>query len=196
MSIPGNDLLSEIENAQDFQAVAPKLGQYLRRYVVGAIQKLGSNAAVSPVSKIAAPAPPESISVTTSGELMQIVVNHSAPIQKGIQYISHIATNPQLSGAIILDHGSSRCPPHISLPTKDGSGNTHSYYIATVAQYPGSDPSAPTFYGGVNPVAVQMGGTTQMNIQAGTGSGTAANGGEPLVGLGKAQVRLAQGAGN
>jgi len=63
-----------------------------------------------------------------------------------------------------------------------------------VAQYPGSQPSKPTYYGGASPVAVTMGGTTQMDIQPGTGSGTAVNGGQALVGLGKSQVRLAQGA--
>jgi hypothetical protein len=184
VSIAGNDLLSQIEDEN------PKLGQYLRNYVVPAIQTTAQNAAVDPVSSLPAPAPPESVNVTTSGELMQVTINHSAPITKGVQYITHIATNPQFTNAIILDHGSSRNPPHINLPTKDSAGNTHSYYIGTVVQYPGSPPSAPTYYGGAQPKAVTMGGTTQMDIQPGTGSGTAANGGQTFVGLGKSQVRL------
>ena len=121
---------------------------------------------------------------------MQVVVNHTSPIQKGVQYITHIATNPQFNGAIVVDHGSSRTPPHINLPTKDSSGNPHSYYIATIAQYPGSSPSAPTYYGGAQPKPVTMSGTTQMNITPGTGSGTASNGGQTFVGLGKAPVRI------
>lgn len=125
---------------------------------------------------------------------MQVVVNHTAPLQKGVQYVTHIATNPQFTNAIVVDHGSSRCPPHINLPTKDASGNVHQYYVATVAQYPGSPPSAPVFFGGQTPVAVTMGGATQMDIQPGTGSGTAVNGAQALVGLGKSQVRLSQGA--
>lgn len=188
MSLPGNDLLSQIEQEN------PKLGVYLRRYVLPSIQTTASNAAVAPSGNIPAPPAPQAIKVTTSGELMQVTIDHSAPIRKGIHYITHIATNPQFTNAQIFDHGASRCPPHINLPTKDASGNTHNYYVATVAQYPGSLPSEPTYHGGANPTAVTMGGTTQMDIQPGTGSGTASNGGQALVGLGKSQVRLKQGA--
>lgn len=184
MSIAGNDLLSQIENEM------PKLGQYLRRYVAPAIQNTASAAAVSPHGDIQAPSSPESISVTTAGELAQVVVNHTAPIQKGVQYLTHIATNPQFTGAIIVDHGSSRTPPHINLPTKDSTGADHSYYFATIAQYPGSPPSAPTYFGGASPQPVTMSGTTHMDVQPGTGSGTARNGGQVFVGLGKSQVRL------
>lgn len=189
MAIAGNDLLSQIENE------SPKLGQYLRRYVLPAIQTTAKNAAVDPHGNIQAPEPPESVNVTTSGELMQVVVNHTAPIQKGVQYITHIATNPQMTNAIVVDHGSSRTPPHINLPTfappvDGGDPVAHNYYVATVAQYPGSQPSNPTYFGGSSPTPITMGGTTQMTIQPGTGSGTAANGGQVLVGLGKSNVRL------
>ncbi len=184
MSLGGKDLLAQIEHEN------PRLGSYLRNYLIPAIQTTAKNAAVSPTSKISAPDPPNAVNVKVSGEMMQLVVNHDAPVQKGVRYISHIATNPQFSGAIIVDHGASRAPQHITLPTKDSSGVNHNYYVATVAQYPGSNPSKPVFYGGETPVAVTMGGTTQMDIQPGTGSGTASNGGETLVGLGKAQVRL------
>jgi hypothetical protein len=184
MSIGGNDLLREVEG------MWPRLGVYLRSYLKPAIETTAQNAAVDTESNIAAPAPPESIAVTTSGEYMQVVVNHTAPIQKGVQYITHIATNPQFLNPVIHDHGSSRCPPPFQLPTKDSGGNTHNYYVGTVVQYPGSPPSKPTYFGGVTPAPVTMAGTTQMDIQPGTGSGTASNGGQPFVGLGKSQVRL------
>lgn len=178
----GNELLTEIE------ATWPKLGAYLRNYINPSIDTLAQNAAVSPKGNLQAPAPPESINVKVSGEYAQVVVNHSAPIQKGIQYITHFATNPQLSGAIIHDHGCSRCPPHVFLPTKDASGNTHQWYAATVAQYPGSPPSV-TYYGGSTPQPFTMTGATEADILPGTGSGTASNGGQALVGLGKVQIR-------
>lgn len=184
MAIAGNDLLSMIENE------SPRLGQYLRRYVLPSIQTTAQNSAVSPQGNIQAPTAPESISVTTAGELAQVVVNHTAPIQKGIQYLTHVATNLQFTGAIVIDHGSSRTPPHINLPTKDAAGNTHNYYFATIAQYAGSPPSAPTYFGGASPTPVTMGGTTEMDVMPGTGSGTASNGGQTFVGLGKSQVRL------
>lgn len=184
MSIPGRDLLAEIKNEN------PKLGAYLENYVIPAIQTTAKNAAVSPVSRIAAPAPPESVDVSVAGEMMQIRVNHTAPVQKGIQYITHIATNPQFQDAQIYHHGASRAPVHITLPTKNAAGDIHQYYVATVAQYQGSPPSPPTFHGGKIPSPITMGGLTQMDILPGTGSGTAENGGQTLVGLGKAQVRL------
>jgi hypothetical protein len=184
MTIPGNDLLTQIEQDN------PKLGQYIRRYLVPAVQKTAANAAVGTAASIPAPAPPESISVSTAGELMQVVVNHTAPVQKGVHYVYSIATNPQMSGAQIEVKAASRTPVHFPLPTKDGSGNTHNFYVAVQAQYPGSPPSKATFYGGATPVAINMSGTTQMDILPGTGSGTAANGGETLVGIGKSQVRL------
>jgi hypothetical protein len=187
MSIPGNDLLTEIERDN------PKLGQYLRRYVFPSVQKVAQNAAVSAQSQLGPPAPPESVSVKTAGELMQVVVNHSAKLQKGVHYVYSIATNPQMSGAQIEVKPASRAPVHFSLPTKDGGGATHNYYVAVQAQYPGSPASRPTYFGGSVPVAVNMAGTTQMDILPGTGSGTAQNGGEVLVGIGKSQVRLSQG---
>jgi hypothetical protein len=186
MSIGGNDLLAHVEKEW------PRLGQYLRRYVAPAIETTAQNAGVSPTGKIAPPAPPESINVTTAGEYMQITVQHSAPIQKGIQYISHVSTNPQFSTPLIHDHGSSRAPMPFPLPTKDASGNTLSYYVRTIAQYQGSDASAPTYFGGASPVAVTMGGTTQMTLQPGTGSGTgASNGQQSAVGLGATIFRPA-----
>ena len=52
-------------------------------------------------------------------------------------------------------------------------------------------PSEPTYFGGDTPVAVTMGGSTQMDIQAGTGfSGRQPMAEQILVGLGKSQVRL------
>lgn len=185
-ALGGDDLLAQIENAY------PKLGVYLRSYVVPAIQNTARNAGVSTNGKIAAPTSPESISVSTAGEYMQVTVNHSAPIQKGIQYITHISTNPQFSAPMIHDHGSSRAPVPFPLPTHDATGAAQSYYVRTIAQYLGSDPSPPTNYGGASPVAVTMSGATAMTLQAGTGSGTgSADGQQSAVGLGKSLLRAA-----
>ncbi len=185
MSIGGDDLLAQIENDN------PKLGVFLRRYVVKSIETTAQNASVSPTGKIAPPAPPESINVTTAGEYMQVTVNHNAPIQKGIQYITHISPNsPQFSTPIVHDHGSSRCPPPFQLPTKDAGGNTISYYVRTIAQNQGGDACKPVYFGGSSPVAVTMSGSTQMTLQPGTGSGTgSANGQQSAVGLGRTIFR-------
>ena len=187
MTIGGNSLLTQIENGD-----LTKVGVYLRRYVKTAIENTARNAGVSSSGNIAPPAPPESINVTTSGEYMQVTVNHAAPIQKGIQYITHVSTNPEFSAPMIHDHGSSRAPMPFPLPSKDSEGNPISYYVRTIAQYPGSDPSHPANYGGDAPAAVTMGGATEMTLLPGTGSGTgAADGQQSAVGLGRTLYRAA-----
>jgi hypothetical protein len=184
MSLPGNDLLALIENEN------PKLGQYLRQYLVPAIQRTAQNAAVSLTGQIKAPAPPESVAIVKSGEYLHVQINHTAPIQKGARYITTIATNPAFTNAPIIKDHASRAPEPFVLPTKTSAGATQNYYVAAQVQYPGGPPSAPTYYGGAAPLAVTMGGSTEMDLLPGTGSGTATNGGQALVGLGKAQVRL------
>jgi hypothetical protein len=176
MSIGGEELLTLIESEN------PRLGQYLRRYVTPAIETTARNAGVSATGKVQPPQPPESLSVATAGELLEVKVNHAAPVQKGIQYITHISANdPIFQNPTIIDHyGTSRCPPLYRLPAKDAGGVAITYHVRTAAQMPGGDPS-PWTYGG----AVTLTGTTQMTLQPGTGSGTgAANGQQSAVGLG------------
>lgn len=185
--IPGRDLLARIKNQNK------DLGIYLERYVIPAIETTASNAAVSPVAKIATPAPPEGIQVSpaTTGDMVQVVTTHTAPIIKGAHYIYSIADNPQFSGAMTRIEPATRTPTHIALPTFKADGVTkHDWHFAVQVQYPGSDPSAPIYHGGVSPAPVNLNGTAAMDYTPGTGSGTAENGGQVLVGLGKSQVRL------
>lgn len=190
--IGGDDLLAEIENSY------PRLGVFFRHYVIPAIQKTAENAAVDTQTQIPAPAPPESVQVQvgpTGSEMMQVTVNHQSPITKGAHYIYSVATNPQFIGAQVEVKPATRAPLHFVLPTNQVQipGQpivAHQYHIAVQVQYPGSPPSAPTYYGGSSPIPVTMNGSTQMNILPGTGTGTATNGGQTLVGLGKAQVRI------
>ena len=187
MSIPGRDLLAQIKNEN------PKLGAYLENYVIPAIQTTAQNAAVSPVGNIAAPDPPESVQVVpaTFGDMMQVVVNHKAPLKKGAHYIYSIANNAQFTDAMIEPKPATRSPAHFSLPTFAADGVTmHNYHVAVQVQYPGSPPSAPTYFGGETPTPINLNGTGSADLLPGTGSGTAQNGGQTLVGLGKAQVRL------
>lgn len=186
MAIPGNDLLTEFENQG---GAAAKLGIFLRRYVLPTVQSAARSSAVSSSGPLPPPAPPESVSVSVAGELLQVQINHTAPILRGARYFTEIATNPGFVGAMIHDHGASRAPLPINLPTKDGLGNTHNYYVASYVQYPGGPPSKPTYYGGQSPLAVNMLGTTEMNFLAGTGSGTATSGAQTLQGMGKAAIR-------
>jgi len=187
VSLPGRDLLAHIKNEN------PKLGAFLENYVLPQIQTTAGNAAVSAVGKISAPAPPESVTVVpaTSDDMIQVVTNHAAAIQKGAHYIYSIADNPQFSGAMTRIEPATRAPVHFALPTFKADGTTkHDWHVAVQVQYPGSDPSPATYHGGVSPSKINLNGSASMDFTPGTGSGTAENGGQTLVGLGKAQVRL------
>lgn len=187
MPIQGNDLLTEFENQG---GAATKLGIFLRRYVLPMVQNVAQGAAVGTSKAIQPPAPPESVNVTTSGEMMQVVVNHTAPLIRGVHYIYSMATNPAMLNAQIEVKPATRAPMHIVAPTFQSDGTTkHSYYHAVQVQYPGGPPSKPTFFGGGTPTPVQLSGTTALDIQPGTGSGTATNGGQTFQGMGKAALR-------
>lgn len=187
MAIPGNDLLQEFENQG---GPATKLGIFLRRYVLPSIQGTSQASAVSSTGQIKPPAPPESINVTSAGEMMQVVVNHNAPIIRGTRYIYSMATNPAFLNAQIEAKEATRAPMHFTAPTFQHDGTTkHNYYHAVQVQYPGGPPSAPVFYGGGTPKAVTLSGTTALDIQPGTGSGTAQNGASTFEGLGKSPIR-------
>lgn len=189
MPIPGNDLLQEFENQG---GAATKLGIFLRRYVLPGITGVSNSVAGATTKQRQPPDPPESINVTTSGEMMQVVINHSAPVIRGARYFTEVSANDPsfMNGPMIHDHGASRSPVTINLPTKTSGGVTHNYYVASYVQYPGGPPSAPRYFGGSAPVAVTLGGSTEMDIQPGTGSGTASSSSPtPFQGLGKAPIR-------
>ena len=159
----------------------------LLQKIINAVNTLADNTASSAVGKLPPPPPPQSINVTTPGGFMQVTVNHSAEIQKGIQYLTHISTDPQFSQPLIVDHGSSRSPAPFSMPVFDHTGAPIPYYVRTLAQYQGSDPSEPTIFGGNAPTPITLNGATAF-LQPGTGSGTGSTTGQQsLVGLGKQQ---------
>lgn len=185
--LPGNDMLSEIENKD------PKLGQYLRNYLIPAITQTAQNAAVSPTGSVAAPESPSGISVAAAGEMVHVSLTDNAALNRGVNYFTEISANdPSFRQPIVFHHGTSRTPPPFPLPSKDGSGNPISYYVRAYSQYPGSRPSAPVVHGGAaNPTAITLGGLTQLNLLPSTGSGTAAgNGTQAGQGFGKFPIRL------
>jgi hypothetical protein len=185
--LPGNDLLAQIENEN------PKLGQYLRQYLVPSITRTAQNAAVSPTGNAAAPQSPSQISVAAAGEMVHVSLTDNSALNRGVQYFTEISANdPSFRQPIVFHHGTSRTPPPFPLPSKDGSGNPVSYYVRSYSQYPGSPPSTPVVHGGAaHPTAVTLSGATQLNLLPSTGSGTASgNGTQGGQGFGKSPVRL------
>ncbi len=165
----------------------PHLATTLQTITDG-INQVSKNAAVGAVGDIAAPKPPDAVTVKTSGEMMHVQISHTGPVQRNIQYFTEISSNASLAGApIVVAHGSSRTPSPIILPTyQDGGTTKHTYTVRSYAQYPGSPPSAYVYAQGT----FQMNGSTVMTLLPSTGSGTAPNTGQSAgQGLGKFQTR-------
>src|ERR1700761_1463475 len=73
-SIGGDDLLTHIETKID-----PKLCQYLRNFVVPAIQNLGTNLGASPNGYVAPPDAPQGLIVNQQGpENAQFTIQHTS----------------------------------------------------------------------------------------------------------------------
>jgi hypothetical protein len=183
----GNDLLSQIEQDN------PKLGIYLRQYLIPSITRTAQNAAVSPTGSVAAPQPPAMVHVATFGEMVHVSIEDHQPLNRGINYFTEIGVNdPHIQQPIVYHHGTSRTPPPFSLPSLisgGGSPVSHQYYIQSYSQYPGGPPSERTrFNGGA---AITLSGTTVGTPLPSRGSGTASgNGTQPGQGFGKSPVRL------
>lgn len=184
--IGGNDLLTQIENE------SPKLGQFLRRHVIPAIETLARNTGASATGFVSAPESPQGMTINKQGdERVQVTINHTSPINKGIEYFTEVATDAAFTNPRVEHHGATRSPVStLYLPTNDSSGSPHNYYFRSYAQMPGGSPSSPHYYTG-NPVT--MTGSTNADHTASTGSGTAAaNGTQGGSGWGKTLQRPAE----
>ena len=171
--------------------------------VIEAINTLAKNSAVAAVGKVPPPPPVDNINVkgnlvngvlTAPSEILHWTLEHAQAVNKGIQYISEIATDPNFTAPHILDHGCSRSA-FLHLPAKDDNGNVQSYFLRSYAQYHGSDPAKPTVHGNLGgAIAIQMTGSSQTSLLPSKGSGTASpNGQQGGHGLGIVLERPAPG---
>ena len=178
--LDGGVELNKVEN-QDAD-----MGRLLRRILDG-INTLAVNTQSSATGEVQAPKPPNAVTVKVSGEQMHIAIDHTGPLNRNVRYFSEISPNdPSFSAPIVIDHGTSRTSHPIILPTYLDDGTTKvDYHLRSFAQYPASQPSAPTMAG-----SFQMDGATQMTLLPSRGSGTASNSGfQAGSGLGKVQRR-------
>jgi len=160
------------QTLQTATTIHPQLGEALGR-LQDAVNELGTNAGVHPIGQTPPPPPLQGVAVKVSGELVHIAINHQLPISKGIKYFTEVANEPSFARPIVYDHGASRTPPPISLPTLTDEGAPQSFYFRHYAQYPGSDASPALVHGGNTPTPVTLSGTTRMTLLPSTGSGTA-----------------------
>ena len=148
--------------------------------IINSINVVAQNAGVGPIADVPPPSPVNQVNVKTSGEYLNVTLNHAASVSRGINYFVEVAQNdPDFKQPIVHSLGPSRSTPPIQLPTFDDNGNTNKYYVRAFAQYPGSKPSKVTTFGGAfQPASITMGGTTKLTLLPSTGSGTSSTTGQ------------------
>jgi hypothetical protein len=179
-----------------------RLAQLFQRIITG-VNNVAGAAGVAPFGETAPPTSPNGISVSvpavgSGSEMIHVAIADNNPLNRNARYFSEISTTPSFSQPIVVDHGASRTSHPIPLPTMSADGTTtHTYYVRSYSQYPGSKPSAPVVYGGASPIGIQMAGSSKLDLQPSTGSGTAPGSGQSAgQGLGKFQTRLLKKAGS
>ena len=153
--------------------------------IINAVNSVAKNAAVAPIGKLPPPPPIDTITpqgtmntvtntLTCSVEILHYTMTHNQALQKGVQYISEIGTDPNFSATPhVIDHGASRSA-FVPLPTNDSKGNLQTYYLRSMAQYHGSDTSKPTVLGQSGAATkIVMSGTSAATLLPSQGSGTA-----------------------
>ena len=148
--------------------------------IIDGINTLADNTASSAVGRLAPPPPINGLNVTVGGEYAHVTIEHSAPIQQGVNYFVEVANNEGFVGAHPIDFGTSRTRDPIHLAPLDATGTPQKWYVRGFAQYQGSNPSEPFIYGGASPTPITTTGTTRLSWNPSTGSGTSANSGQQI----------------
>jgi hypothetical protein len=178
---------------------------FLLGRIIDSVNATAKSAAVSPVGVLSPPPPIDAIQVkgtfdpstnttTAPGEILHFTLTHNQAIQKGVQYISEVDTDPNFPAPHQIDHGCSRSA-FLTLPTfKDDQSTKNTYYVRSYAQYHGSDPAKPTVFGGLaGATKIVMSGINSASPLPSQGSGTARNGQQGGQGIGKVLNRPAPG---
>jgi hypothetical protein len=169
----------------DLNRKNPRLGSLLAR-LIDAHNHLAAQSGIDPVGQAAAPSAPNGVAVTVIGEQAHIRITDNSGAVRAHNYFTEIHQDPNFTSPVrIVHHGVSR-DSEVTLPTKNSTGATQNYYVRSYRQLPGSPPSGFV----INPVVVNMAGTTQGDVPPSAGSGTsAANGTQTHQGFGISSQR-------
>lgn len=148
----------------------PLLGKYFAsafQNIEDGINNLGSHVAADPTGTIPAPAPLASVDVAhNAAGLVHVGHTDNQQTQKGVNYFTEVDTHPSFPNPQVYDHGTSRNLPPFTLPNG-------TYYFRGYHQFQGSMPSTPVNFGGDNPTAVTIAGSSVLPLIPSKGSGTA-----------------------
>lgn len=150
--------------------------------MIDGLNRLATNIAASPIGELPPPPPVNFTSVkgtlsnnilTAPGEILHFVHTHNGPLNRGVQYMTEIDTDPSFPSPHPIDTGASRSG-FVHVPAKDDSGNPVGYYLRVIPQLHGSAPAKPTVFGGLQgPTKILMTGTTRMTLLPSQAAGTA-----------------------
>jgi len=173
--LDGSRELAQIEQDR------PLDGALLRK-IISAINNVAKNASVAVFGSAPAPPPIDSIDVQGTmtdgtlmvpGEILHFVHTHNVPLQRGIQYVAEVDTDPNFPAPHPIDTGASRSG-FVHLPALDSDSAQVTYYLRAVPQLHGSLPAKPTVFGTpLGPTPIQLSGTTAMSLLPSQAAGTA-----------------------
>jgi len=162
----------------------PLIGQLLQRVISG-VNQLAKNVSAGSMGELDAPPPVDGTEVagtydsttnttTVDGEVLHFVHTHNAPINRNIKYVTEIDTDPSFPNPHPIKETSSRSGfSHLPANTGDGLSQ-HEYYLRVTTQYPGSTPSRPTVFGGVQGATkILMTGNSNVDLLTSQSGGTA-----------------------
>lgn len=170
----------------------PLLASLLRRIIDG-VNTVATNTGTSPTGEAQTPPAIGGVNVKVNGETAHVTIQDANEVDRSHEWHLEYTTNDQFSSPHYMYLGPSR-EAFLNLPSKDDTGNPQKWYVRAYSQKMGSQPSAPVYYGGLTPTAIEPSGSTQLTPLSAPGSGTASPfGTQGGWGRGKIPVRPAQG---
>ena len=140
--------------------------QDFNRAITNHIQQTNGNATGEPQP------PPAQMGIKVSARdgYMHVAINDQGPLNRGVQYWVHHASNPNFTDAIHTQASGTELRNHTEF-----IGN-QTRYVRVYKSYPWSGPSEPIVHGGAIPIAVNGGGNVAGPLflsPQGTGTGPA-----------------------
>jgi hypothetical protein len=183
MKLSGGKMLAQLNR------INPNLGSLLSK-MIDAHNHIASQIGVDPVGQAVSPPPPQSTTVTVTGEMAHVRITDNNPTNRPRNYFTEIYSDPQYTQLLHVEHHGVSRDATIALPTFSEGSTHNTYYAQSYSQTPGSPPSAPIPF----PTAITMAGATIGVLPQSAGSGTAPTSGTvPAQGYGVYPNRKATG---